>query len=326
MLSVGLISSVLSDTTTAILFMPIASFLTDDKEFKFRLLLGVAYASVIGGIITPIGTPPNLFLFGFLEDNSLEAISFIKWIAMMLPLAIIMLLLASEVLLFGLKKEIQFTTFESKKEKLTFNQKKIITIFIVLAILLVLNPILKEFFNFIINEKLLLLGLGLSLFTPMINLLDWEEDFKKIPFSVIFLFGAGFSIAMAFSKTGLAKDVASYLLKLNSLSPLVLMLIIGAGVVFLTELTSNTALTAITIPIVYVFAIKTGLDPILFMTIVAISASYAFMLPIATPANAIAMSTGDVTVKQMLKRGIFLNILGILITYVIVLTYWKAIL
>lgn len=325
-LSVGLISSVLSDTTTAILFMPIASFLTDDKEFKFRLLLGVAYASVIGGIITPIGTPPNLFLFGFLEDNSLEAISFIKWIAMMLPLAIIMLLLASEVLLFGLKKEIQFTTFESKKEKLTFNQKKIITIFIVLAILLVLNPILKEFFNFIINEKLLLLGLGLSLFTPMINLLDWEEDFKKIPFSVIFLFGAGFSIAMAFSKTGLAKDVASYLLKLNSLSPLVLMLIIGAGVVFLTELTSNTALTAITIPIVYVFAIKTGLDPILFMTIVAISASYAFMLPIATPANAIAMSTGDVTVKQMLKRGIFLNILGILITYVIVLTYWKAIL
>jgi sodium-dependent dicarboxylate transporter 2/3/5 len=93
--------------------------------------------------------------------------------------------------------------------------------------------------------------------------------------------------------------------------------------VFATELTSNTALTSIMIPIIYPFAVKSGLDPTLFMLIVAISASYAFMLPIATAPNAIAMSTGHVTTPQMAQRGIFLNIFGIVITFTVALTYWK---
>lgn len=324
MLTAGSLSSILSDTTTALLIIPIAAFLTENPDYKFRLLLGVAYASLIGGIITPVGTPPNLILMDFIESNGLEMIPFATWTVMMLPLAIVMLITAGEILLFGFKKEnFVLVKIDMEKRALTINQKKLVGIISSLAIILALNPVLKYLFDIHINEKLTLLSFGLFLFLPKINLLDWKEDFAKIPFAIIFLFGAGFSIAMAFQKTGLATEIANILVSFNYLPPIVLMFIIGTGVVFATELTSNTALTSIMIPIIYPFAIESGLDPMLFMLIVGISASYAFMLPIATAPNAIAMSTGHVKTTQMIKRGIFLNIAGILITFTVALTYWK---
>ncbi len=324
MLTAGLLSSILSDTTTALLIIPIAAFLTDNVDYKFRLLLGVAYASLIGGIITPVGTPPNLILMDFVETNMLEMIPFATWIAMMLPLAIIMMVLAAEILLYGFKNEnFKLVKIDTQDLHLTYNQKKLVWILVSLALILAMNPILKYFFGILVNEKLTLLAFGLFLFLPKVDLLEWKEDFLKIPFAIIFLFGAGFSIAMAFKKTGLAVEVANILVSFNYLPPIVLMLIIGITVVFATELTSNTALTSIMIPIIYPFAEQSGLDPTLFMLIVAISASYAFMLPIATPPNAIAMSTGDVTTTQMAKRGIFLNIFGIVVTFTLALTYWR---
>ncbi len=324
MVTAGVLSSILSDTTTALLIIPIASFLTQNINFKFRLLLGVAYASLIGGIITPVGTPPNLILMDFLETNGLEMIPFATWIMMMLPLAIVMMVVASEILLYGFeKKDFQLTVVNDTKSPLSRDEKKLIAILISLAVILAGNPILKHFFGVMINEKLTLLAFGLFLFLPKVKLLEWKEDFKKIPFAIIFLFGAGFSIAMAFQKTGLAVEVANILVSFSYLPPVVLMLMIGAGVVFATELTSNTALTSIMIPIIYPFALQSGLDPTLFMLIVAISASYAFMLPIATAPNAIAMSTGDVTTTQMIKRGFFLNIVGIAVTFTVALTYWR---
>jgi sodium-dependent dicarboxylate transporter 2/3/5 len=323
MLTAGLLSSILSDTTTALLMIPIAAFLTESADYKFRLLLGVAYASLIGGIITPIGTPPNLILMDFVESNGLEMIPFATWTVMMLPLAIVMMVVAAEILLYGFKKE-NFILVEVDKSKRPFSldQKKLIWILSSLAVVLAMNPLLKLFFEVDINEKIALLAYGLFLFLPKVNLLKWEDDFAKIPFAIIFLFGAGFSIAMAFQQTGLANEIANILVSFNYLPPIVLMFGIGVGVVFATELTSNTALTAIMIPIIYPFAIQSGLDPMLFMLIVAISASYAFMLPIATAPNAIAMFTGHVKTTQMIQRGIFLNIAGIMITFVVALNYW----
>ena len=324
MVTAGVLSSILSDTTTALLIIPIAGFLTENVDFKFRLLLGVAYASLIGGIITPVGTPPNLILADFLESNEIVAIPFATWTAMMLPLAIIMMLAAAEILLYGFKKEnFQLVEIDMTKKPLTRDQKKLLTILGVLALILAANPVLKYFFDILINEKLTLLAFGLFLFLPKVDLLEWKEDFAKIPFAIIFLFGAGFSIAMAFKQTGLATEIANILVSFNYLPPIVLMFIVGAGVVFATELTSNTALTSIMIPIIYPFALQSGLDPTLFMLIVAISASYAFMLPIATAPNAIAMSTGDVKTTQMMQRGIFLNIFGIIVTFIVALTWWK---
>lgn len=324
MLTAGTLSSILSDTTTALLIIPIAAYLTENPDYKFRLLLGVAYSSLIGGIITPVGTPPNLILLDFIESNGLEAIPFATWTVMMFPLAMIMMITAAEILLYGLKKEdFVLVKIDMTKKPLTVNQKKLVWILSSLALILAMNPILKYLFDIHINEKLTLLSFGLFLFLPKVDLLEWKEDFAKIPFAIIFLFGAGFSIAMAFQKTGLATEIANILVSFNYLPPILLMFIIGTGVVFATELTSNTALTSIMIPIIYTFAIKSGLDPMLFMLIVAISASYAFMLPIATAPNAIAMSTGHVKTTQMIKRGIFLNIAGIIITFTMALTYWK---
>jgi sodium-dependent dicarboxylate transporter 2/3/5 len=323
MVTAGLLSSILSDTTTALLIIPIASFLTQNSDYKFRLLLGVAYASLIGGIITPVGTPPNLILMDFIESNGLTLIPFATWTMAMLPLAILMMIISCEILLWGFKKEnFELVYLDITKKPLTIQQKKLVWILSLLGVILAINPILKHFIGIIINEKFALLAFGLSLFLPRINLLEWQEDFTKIPFAIIFLFGAGFSIAMAFQKTDLATEIANILVSFNYLPPIILMFIIGSGVVFATELTSNTALTSIMIPIIYPFAIQSGLDPTLFMLIVAISASYAFMLPIATPPNAIAMSTGDVKTTQMIKRGIFLNLFGIVITFIIALTYW----
>ena len=324
MVTAGVLSSILSDTTTALLIMPIAGFLTTNTDFKFRLLLGVAYASLIGGIITPVGTPPNLILQDFLETNAIDAIPFATWTTMMLPLAIVMMIAASVILLYGFKEEnFQLVEIDMTKKPLTFNQKKLVFILSCLALILAANPILDHFFDIMVNEKLTLLAFGLLLFLPKVDLLEWKEDFAKIPFAIIFLFGAGFSIAMAFQKTELATEIANILVSFNYLSPVVLMFIVGTGVVFATELTSNTALTSIMIPIIYPFALQSGLDPTLFMLIVAISASYAFMLPIATAPNAIAMSTGDVKVTQMIKRGFFLNIVGIILTFGVALTYWR---
>jgi len=324
MLTAGSLSSILSDTTTALLIIPIAAYLTENPDYKFRLLLGVAYASLIGGIITPVGTPPNLILMDFIESNGLEMIPFATWTVMMLPLAIVMMITAAEILLYGLKKEdFVLVKIDMSKKPLSIEQKKLVWILSSLALILGASPVLKYLFDIYINEKLTLLAFGLFLFLPKVDLLEWKEDFAKIPFAIIFLFGAGFSIAMAFQKTGLATEIANILVSFNYLPPIVLMFIIGSGVVFATELTSNTALTSIMIPIIYPFAIQSGLDPMLFMLIVAISASYAFMLPIATAPNAIAMSTGHVKTTQMIKRGIFLNIAGILITFTVALTYWK---
>jgi sodium-dependent dicarboxylate transporter 2/3/5 len=324
MVTSGFLSSILSNTTTALLIITIASFLTTNKDFRFRLLLGVAYASSIGGIITPVGTPPNLILMDFMDSQGLETIPFATWIVMMLPLAIIMMVVASEILLYGFKKEnFELVEIDTSSKSLDKEQKKMLYILSALGVILALNPILKSLFGILINEKLTILAFGLLLFLPKIDLLEWKEDFAKIPFAIVFLFGAGFSIAMAFSKTGLATEIANIMMGFSYLSPMVLMVIIGGGVVFATELTSNTALTSIMIPIIYPFATQSGLDPTMFMLIVAISASYAFMLPIATAPNAIAMSTGDVDIKQMIKRGFFLNIVGIIVTFGVALNYWK---
>jgi sodium-dependent dicarboxylate transporter 2/3/5 len=142
----------------------------------------------------------------------------------------------------------------------------------------------------------------------------------------MFLFGAGFAIADAFTQTGMAKEIASHLISLTSLPILLFMLIIAAIVTFTTEITSNTALISIMLPILYEVANVAGLDARLFMMIATVCASYAFMLPIATPPNAIAMSTGVVNVKTMAAYGIIFNIAGILLIVAIAQLLWARVL
>ena len=163
------------------------------------------------------------------------------------------------------------------------------------------------------------------MFLPKIGFLKWS-DTKKIPYEIIFLFGAGFSIAQAFSSTGLAGEFALKLHILSSLSPWVLILIMCFIISFTTNITSNTALISIALPIVYAFGELSSIKIELLLLVTTISASYAFMLPIATPPNAIAMSTGVVKTTTMMKFGFFINIVSILVITLIAISYWDLML
>jgi len=317
----GLLSSFLSNTTTTLLLMPLALFLTEEKKIKMRFALAIAYGASVGGIITPIGTPPNLILMGVMEDKGLELIPFMQWVWLVLPLALLMFFVVSFILSLGVSevkipRDKTITTMSNE-------QKKILFTLICLVCLLFANAPVKPYYDgFGLNEKGILLSFGLLMFFPPVNVLTWKDS-KKVPYEIIFLFGAGFSIAAAFTSSGLANSVASYLLQLTTLPPILIMLCIAAIVTFTTEVTSNTALISMILPILYAVTEASGLDTRLFLMIATICASYAFMLPIATPPNAIAMSSGVVHVGTMAKYGFLFNVIGIFLIVLFASFFWR---
>jgi sodium-dependent dicarboxylate transporter 2/3/5 len=317
----ALLSAVLSNTTTALLLMPIALFLTDSKLIQVRFILAVAYGGSVGGIITPIGTPPNLILMGFLQDNHLESLSFMMWILKTAPLAIIMLVIVSYVLSIGvgnlqaIKKQTEYEEGITFEKNINSEQRRLKNILLLLIVILGINSFFK------VSEAVILLSFGLLMFLPKVGFLVWE-DTKKIPYEIIFLFGAGFSIAAAFGGTGLAKEISGLLLHLTTLSPLILMILIAALITFTTEITSNTALISIALPIIYSLGQVANIDTSLILMVATICASYAFMLPIATPPNAIAMSSKVLNIKTMIKFGFLFNIVAILLTSTIATLLW----
>ncbi len=308
------LSSLLSNTTTALLLMPIALFLTDIVKLKIRLVLAIAYGASIGGIITPIGTPPNLILMGFLQDNNLETLTFIAWMFKTIPLACVMLVVVPFILSIGLSDVVIEKQIDENR-KLDKNQEKLLKILGLLILVLFVN----SFFKF--SEAGILLSFGLSMMLPKIGFLEWEDS-KNIPFNIMFLFGAGFSIASAFSGTGLAQAISELLLGLTQLNPIILILIVASMITFTTEVTSNTALISIALPIIYSLGIASNIDTNIILMVATICASYAFMLPIATPPNAIAMSSKVLSIKYMASYGIIFNILGVLLTTAIAVVWW----
>lgn len=318
----GLLSSLLSNTTTTLLLISIALYLTQNPKLKMRFALSIAYGASIGGILTPIGTPPNLILLGFMQEKGMELFSFMEWSWMMLPLVFAMFFVAAFLLSIGVD-EVAIKV-ENESKKLTKEQKKVLLLIGGAVLLLLLNAPFKPYWNGLgWSETVILLGFGLLLFVPPFHTLDWMDDKAKIPFRIMFLFGAGFSIASAFSATGLADSVASYLVALMELEPILILLAVAVLVTFTTEITSNTALISVMLPIIYALLQQSGLDAKLFMIVATVCASYAFMLPIATPPNAIAMSSGTLKVSDMAKYGFVLNIAGILLVVFIAEFFWK---
>jgi len=308
----AILSSILSNTTTALLLMPIAMFLTEDNSLKTKFALAIAYGASIGGIVTPIGTPPNLILLGFLEENNIQALTFAQWMIKTIPLVFLMLIIVGYILSIGVK---EFKIELNKKNyKLDKNQKRLKNILIILMGLLFLNSFIK------ISDAIILLSFGLLMFIPKIGFLEWK-DTKNIPYEIIFLFGAGFSIAKAFSATNLDSVISDMLFNFTNLAPFILLIVVAMIITFTTEITSNTALISIALPIIYALGKKSNIDMELLLMVATISASYAFMLPIATPPNAIAFSAG-VKIKEMAKYGIIFNFTAISITSIIAYFYW----
>ena len=317
----ALLSSILSNTTITLMLMPIALHLSEEIRLKVRFLLATAYGASIGGIFTPIGTPPNLILMGFLEEHHLPQLAFGEWMLFMLPIVILMLLVMPWLLSLDLKNR-RLDEISGHIPKLTAVQKRLYSMIVLLALILFANTFFKQLFGVAMNEKLILLGFGLLMFVPKIGFLEWE-DTRNMPYEIIFLFGAGFSIAAAFSKTGLAAQIAHKLLFISDLPFFWMLVAVALFVTFTTEVTSNTALTSIAVPIFYEFA-KTmpQMEGTILLMVATVAASYAFMLPIATPPNAIVMSSRVISIKEMASTGLKLNFIGVVLLSIVAYFIW----
>jgi len=318
----ALLSSILSNTTITLMLMPIGLFLTENPKLKVRFLLAIAYGASIGGIITPIGTPPNMILIGFLDSVGIATPTFGEWMIKVSPIAFLMLLSVPFLLSLGLEDE---KLEKLKKNTIILNktQKRLLWILGSLVILLLVNTPIKPYYNGLgLNEKIILLSYGLLMFVPGFGFLEWE-DTKEIPYEIVFLFGAGFSIATAFSKTGLAHDIATKLSFISDMPLVWMIFFIALFVSFSTEVTSNTALTSIALPIFYEFAKNMGEQGITIMMVATLAASYAFMLPIATPPNAIVMSSKVIKIKEMAKIGFWANMLGVIYVTIVAYFIWS---
>ncbi|CAA6815106.1 MAG: Sodium-dependent transporter [uncultured Sulfurovum sp.] len=318
----ALLSSILTNTTITLMLMPIALYLSNNIKLKIRFLLATAYGASIGGILTPIGTAPNLILLGFLEENKLPVLAFGEWVYMMLPIVFLMLTIIPWLLSLGVQNESVEGIGEDKIPALEKDQKRLYGIVVLLAVVLIGNTFAKQILGFSLDEKVLLLSFGLLMFFPKIGFLVWD-DTRNMPYEIIMLFGAGFSIAAAFSSTGLAADIATKLSFISTIPLFWMFILVAFFVAFSTEVTSNTALTSIAIPIFYEFAkdMSPTEGTLLLMT-ATIAASYAFMLPIATPPNAIVMSSRVIPIAEMAKVGFKANLIGIVVLSLVAYFLW----
>ncbi len=322
MLTASLLSMWISNTATTLMLLPIALAILDknaSKNFSIILLLGIAYAASIGGIATPIGTPPNLILIQAIGEAGLPEIGFLSWMKQVLPILIIFF----PIVYFYLKTHLDNRPVNYKIENLsiTLAQIKVLGVFIITALLWMtrVEPFggWKKLLDLpYANDASVALLAVVILFTlkkedkkPVIT---WDEV-NKIPWGILLLFAGGITIATAFKQTGLSASIANNLIFLNNFPTWMIVGFVCIFVTFLTEITSNTATTAVLMPILLSTAHALNIDPMVLMLPATISASFAFMMPVATAPNAIIFSSGHVPIKKMMRIGLFLNLMGAVI-------------
>jgi len=335
-LASAFLSMWVSNTATALMMLPIGISIlklvedqrssTDKINFEIVLMLSIAYGCNIGGMATLIGTPPNALLAGFMSENYGFEIGFAQWMTVGLPLVIIALPLLYTVLtkvvypikideLPGGEKLIQDQL--KRLGSISNAEKKVAAVFAVTALMWMLRPF---FANLVpgLSDAGIAVAAGVSLFVIPQNLsqgqflLSWD-DAEQLPWGVLILFGGGLSLASAISATGLAKWIGSGVQFFGGWPVIMLVGLSVLIIVFLTEMTSNTATTAAFLPILASVAIGLGENPLLLAVPAALGASCAFMLPVATPPNAIVYGSGKITIPEMSKAGLWLNILFIIL-------------
>ncbi|MFW6013235.1 MAG: SLC13 family permease, partial [Candidatus Bipolaricaulota bacterium] len=306
----------------------------EESEFGKTLLLGVAYACSIGGIGTLIGTPPNALLAGYMESHFETSISFLDWLVIGLPIVLILTPLAW-LYLTEVAGKVKGTAIPGGKEliqqklaelgPMNRGEKSVLTVFLITAFLWITRGFIISPFLPMIGDATVGMLAAVSLFLIPVNksegefALDWEWALK-IPWGTLILFGGGLALAEGIQTTGLDSWLAGSLTWLGS-SPLIVVL--SATVlllVSLTHVTSNTATTAMMLPVLASFATTFGFDFLSIAVPAVISVSCAFMLPVATPPNAVVFGTGYVRVPDMVKKGFGLNVLAIIL--VIILGYF----
>ena len=339
MVSSCLLSMWIMNTSTTIMLLPIGlAIITVVKEsmtelseleklnFQVALLLGIAYAANIGGIATLIGTAPNMALNGFMEEQYNVSISFLDWMKVGVPVSLTLLPLAwlsltrlSFPVNFQTSEQTQATIINMRHSlgEIKTSEKRVLFIFLFTAFLWVTRGPINNIPGLEgLSDPGIAMLCGLALFlTPSgstgENLLEWKDAERGVPWGVLLLFGGGLSLAAAAQSTGLAAWIGG--LMPVGLSIVLLVFMFTTLIIFLTELTSNLATTATFLPIVAIIATQFGFDPILLTASIAIAASCAFMLPVATPPNAIVFGSELIKVPQMMRAGIVLNVISIVI-------------
>ena len=320
MLASGLLSMWISNTATTLMLLPVILAVIDqakDEKLSVALLLGVAYAASVGGMGTPVGTPPNVIFMGAYDEIVGKEISFLEWMKIGLPVVVVMIPIIWLWLTRGLDKGKALEL--PHPGKLRAAEVRVLVIFALTALAWVTRAEPFGGWSGLIgasgsagDSTVALLAVVVLFLIPNGEggqLLDWKTA-VKIPWGLLLLFGGGIAIAKAFGKSGLSAALGDVLAGLASWPVVAMILVLCLGITFLTEITSNTATTALLMPILAEAGLAAGIDPALLMVPATISASCAFMLPVATAPNAIVFGTNHFPIRTMMREGLVLNLVG----------------
>lgn len=352
MIATGFLSMWVSNTATAVVMLPIGmsvmTLVADRvggiakvKKFATALMLGIAYAASIGSVTTIIGTPPNALLVAYLAENHDINIGFGQWMIMGAPLAISLMAFAWWLIVFVLFKP-EVTEIPGGRELISNQWKElgglsrgeglVGIIFVLTAAGWVFVPVILKSTGaeLVISDALIAMIAATALFLIPADsngrrLLDWKTA-NKLPWDVLLLFGGGLSLSSMFSKLGLSIWIGEQVKGLGILPVVVIVAAVATLIIFLTELTSNTATAAAFLPIMGGVAAGIGItsdnpmNVMLLVLPVALSATFAFMLPVATPPNAVAYGSGYIAMGDMVRTGVWLNLAGVVLITIVVLT------
>lgn len=340
MVATAFISMWVSNTATLVMMYPMAMSVialserdprVRDAGFAVALLLGLAYAANIGGLGTLIGTPPNALLAGFVAETYGREIGFAQWMLLGVPIVVVGLPLAWLTLVKGLyplpRGELAGGRDVFRAESAALGQPSraewtVGAITLLTAAGWITRPMLERVVAGLSDTGIAIGGAILMFVVPvergrLTPALRWEHA-ERLPWSVLILFGGGLSLAQALHTTGVAAWLGNAMAGLDTLPVIVLVVAITAVVLFLTELMSNTATAAVFLPIVGSIAVGMGHDPLIFVVPAALAASCAFMMPVATPPNAIVFASGRLTIPQMAAAGLWINLIMLVVINVCV--------
>jgi sodium-dependent dicarboxylate transporter 2/3/5 len=328
MLATAVCSMWISNTATTLMLLPVAMAVLEQdeasgggKSLQLPLLLGIAYAASIGGMGTPVGTPPNVIFMAVYEETTGNKIAFIDWMKIGIPAVVLLLPIAWLMVTRKLKSSRVLELPELGPWSSA--EKRVLMVFGLTATAWVTRT--APFGGW--SEWASMPGAGdstVALVAVVIlflmpngrgkQMLDWETA-ARIPWGLLLLFGGGLAIAKAFGVSGLSSALGSWLaddLQITSWPVIGMTLTLCLAITFLTEVTSNTATTTLLMPVLAAAGLAAGIDPAVLMIPAALSASCAFMLPVATAPNAIVFGTGKVSTQQMAREGLALNLIGAL--------------
>ena len=338
MIATAFLSMWISNTATSVMILPIGmAIVTQLKDnpktiqdenliFGKALMLAIAYSASIGGMATLIGTPPNLVLAGVVKETYGIEITFSQWFIFGFPISV-MLLFICWLYLTKVAFKFKQKAFPGGREeiraqlkalgKMTYEEKTVLVVFACTAFAWISRSFLLKQIVPAIDDTIIAITAGAVLFLlpskeKNERILDWE-DAIKLPWGIILLFGGGMALAIGFESSGLAVWIGQQMTSLSALPLILILLILITSVNFLTEITSNLATTAMILPVLVSMASAIGVHPYLLLLGATVAASCAFMLPVATPPNAVVFGSGYLKIEDMVRKGFWMNIISIIL-------------